>query len=177
MTPAVDTRARNSLVEQHLPLVRKLARRYAGGRVPYDDLVQVGAIGLIKAVDRFDATRGVELSTYAVPTILGEMAHFVRDSAGERPADPDEGAEQLDEEGERAFVSGEDRALIAAAARRLGERERRILGLRFYGDLSQTEIAERVHLSQIHVSRLLRASLEQMRTELGAQGATNGGAP
>jgi RNA polymerase sigma-B factor len=75
-----DETARDRLVEEHLPLVRSLARRYAGRGEPLDDLVQVGSIGLIKAIDRFDVTRGVELSTYAIPTIVGELKRHFRDT-------------------------------------------------------------------------------------------------
>ena len=74
-----DRVARDHLVDELMPLVRSLARRYAGRGEPLEDLVQVGAIGLIKAIDRFDLERGVELSTYAVPTILGEIRRHFRD--------------------------------------------------------------------------------------------------
>lgn len=74
-----DSAARDRLVEEMMPLVHSLARRYAGRGEPYDDLVQVGAIGLIKAIDRFELERGVELSTYAVPTIVGEIRRHFRD--------------------------------------------------------------------------------------------------
>ena len=75
-----DLQARNRLIEEYLPLVRALARRYAGKTEQLDDLVQVGSIGLIKAIDRFDLDRGVELTTYAIPTILGELKRHFRDS-------------------------------------------------------------------------------------------------
>jgi RNA polymerase sigma-B factor len=74
-----DHAARDRLVEEMMPLVRSLAGRYAGRGEPLEDLVQVGAIGLIKAIDRFDLERGVELSTYAVPTIVGEIRRHFRD--------------------------------------------------------------------------------------------------
>jgi RNA polymerase sigma-B factor len=75
-----DVSARDQLVELHLPLVRSLARRYAGRGEPLEDLVQVASIGLIKAIDRFDVDRGVELSTYAIPTIVGELKRHFRDT-------------------------------------------------------------------------------------------------
>ena len=72
-------RARELLVEMHLPLVRFFAGRYAGRGEPFDDLLQAGALGLVKAVDRFDPGRGLEFSTYAAPTILGEIRRHFRD--------------------------------------------------------------------------------------------------
>ena len=76
-----DPAARERLIEEHMPLVRALAKRYAGRGEPLEDLVQVGAIGLIKAIDRYDPDRGAELSTYAVPTIVGELRRHFRDKS------------------------------------------------------------------------------------------------
>jgi RNA polymerase sigma-B factor len=76
-----DPAARERLIEEHMPLVRALAKRYAGRGEPLEDLVQVGAIGLIKAIDRYDPERGAELSTYAVPTIVGELRRHFRDKS------------------------------------------------------------------------------------------------
>src|SRR5215468_3751726 len=75
----VRPKLRDRLVEMHLPLVEYLARRFAGRGEPLDDLIQVGTIGLIKAVDRFDTERGVEFSTYATPTVVGEIKRHFRD--------------------------------------------------------------------------------------------------
>src|SRR5882757_6800484 len=74
-----DLEARRELVERMMPLVRHIARRYANRGEPLDDLVQVGAVGLIKAVDRFDVDRGVRLSTFAAPNIAGEIKRHFRD--------------------------------------------------------------------------------------------------
>ncbi|HWE32537.1 MAG TPA: sigma-70 family RNA polymerase sigma factor [Solirubrobacteraceae bacterium] len=77
---STETRDRTKLIEQYLPLARKLARRYAGRGELYEDLVQVASVGLIHAVDRFDPERGYAFSTFAVPTILGELKHHFRDT-------------------------------------------------------------------------------------------------
>jgi RNA polymerase sigma-B factor len=228
-----DLDARARLVEQHLPLVRALARRYAGRGEPLDDLIQVGSIGLIKAIDRFDLERGVELSAYAIPTIVGELKRHFRDSGwsvhvprrlkdlsqqlnqaieqlggklGRSPsvselaaavgADEEEVVEALDagqayspvslsapsqedettmrldalgvEEG--GFETSEYRVLLGPGIDALDARERRILQLRFFGGLTQSQIAAEVGISQMHVSRLIRRALERMRTELTDRG-------
>jgi RNA polymerase sigma-B factor len=80
MPAAVEAGERERLIERHLPLVRRLARRYARRGVELEDLVQVGAIGLINAVDRFDGSRGCSFGAYAVPSIVGEIKRHLRDS-------------------------------------------------------------------------------------------------
>jgi RNA polymerase sigma-B factor len=223
-----DRRARDELIERFLPLARKLARRYAQSSEPYEDLVQVASLGLVKSVERFDPTRGFAFSSFAVPTIVGELKRYFRDTAwalhvdrgaqekarkmteaqqrlsirsGRMPT-VDELAEYLemtqeevldglqtaeaygavsldapmsgedDEESTRLEAIGEDderlgmvddHATVFAAARHLPTREREILYLRFGEDLTQSEIADRVGVSQMQVSRLLRRSLHRLR--------------
>ena len=225
---AGDLQARERLIEQHMSLVRSLARRYAYRGEPFEDLVQIGAIGLIKAIDRFDLERGVELTTYATPNIIGEMKRHFRDrgwsvrvprglqelnvrlsrlideltmqlartptiselahasgateeevlealesgrassaaslSSGENELDP---LESIGTE-EREYEASEDRAVLAPGFKALDARERRILQLRFFDGLTQTQIARQVGISQMHVSRLIRRSLEKIRAEIVA---------
>jgi RNA polymerase sigma-B factor len=223
-----DRRARDVLIERFLPLARKLARRYAASNEPYDDLVQVASLGLVKAVERFDPARGYAFTSFAVPTIVGELKRYFRDTAwalhvdrsaqerarkigeaqreissvrgraptvGElaeylelsseevldglqtaeaydtlsldapRPVDGDGPVSRLealgDDDGRLEMV--DDQATIFAAAQHLPERERKILFLRFGADMTQTEIADRVGVSQMQVSRLLRKSLQRLR--------------
>lgn len=222
-----DQAAREELITRYLPLVKNLARRFASRGQPVEDLVQVGAIGLIKAIDRFDLGRGVELSTYATPTILGEIKRYFRDkgwavkvpralqdlnvrltrvlgqlttdlrrsptiaelaSAAELSeeevvealesgraynsvsifsggTEDEESAGLLDTLGseEEAYEIFEQRRLLAPAMERLEPRERLILHLRFFEGMTQTEVAARVGISQMHVSRLIRKSIENLR--------------
>jgi RNA polymerase sigma-B factor len=226
-----DLKARDRLIELHLPLVRALARRYAGRSEQLDDLIQVGSIGLIKAVDRFDVERGVALTTYAIPTIIGELKRHFRDKGwalhvprrlkelslqltqlvetlstklGRSPTigelakaakvDEEEVIEALeigqaystlslspgDEESDldplgsiggldTGFETSEDRTLLLPGFKVLEERERKIMTLRFFGGLTQSEIAAEVGISQMHVSRLIRLSLEKMRVAIEEQ--------
>lgn len=166
-----DLRAR--LIESHLPLVRALARRFAG-RAEMDDLVQVGTIGLIVAIDRFDVARGTSLASYAIPTILGEMRHYLRrherpgwepDPASGRPYPPD-AERRSDGRSEHSFARGEQRLLLEQSLRALGPRERLVVFLRFYHDLPQERIGALVGLSQVHVGRLLDTSIARLRTGL-----------
>jgi RNA polymerase sigma-B factor len=171
---------RRLLIERHLPLVRSVAQRYAGGSEPLEDLVQVGSIGLIKAADRYDVARGVAFGAYAAPFIAGEIRHHLRDrcspvrvprrlqaegvhvvaveleAAGDSHADP--------------MAQTRDRLAVGAALRALRPRERRIVHLRFVEDLSQAQIAARTGLSQVHVSRMLRGALLRLRDELATIG-------
>jgi RNA polymerase sigma-B factor len=223
-----DQRAREELVERFLPLARKLARRYAGPREPFEDLMQVASLGLVKAVDRFDTERGTAFSSFAVPTILGELKRYFRDlgwsvhvprGAQELALKVEEAQQQLTtktgrppsvhdlalylemdiedvlealetasahhstsldaprEDGEEesgsladAFGHEDERyelvdasVTIAAAARQLSARERRVLVLRFVEDLTQTQIADQIGVSQMQVSRILRRALSRLR--------------
>ncbi len=224
-----DESARERLVQRHLPLVRSLARRYSGRGESLEDIEQVGAIGLIKAIDRFELGREVSLATYATPTVVGEIKRHFRDKgwairvpralqelnarmsatidrltsrlghspsvteiAAELQTTPEEVLEALevgtayttlslstgpgnDEESDpmeslghedAEFSRSEDRASLAPALGRLPAREQEILRMRFEEGLPQTQIAERVGLSQMHVSRLIRKALAAMRDEL-----------
>ena len=222
--------ARDELVTLHVPLVQYLARRFRDRGEPLEDLVQVGTIGLIKAVDRFDPERGVEFSTYATPTIVGEIKRHFRDkgwsvrvprrlqelrlSIGQATAElsqktgraptvaelaahlgiaEDEVIEGL--EGAQAYTAtsldtpiGEDddaqvladrlgdddpaletieyRESLKPLLASLPSRERRILALRFFHGMTQSQIAEEIGVSQMHVSRLLAKSLDTLRAGL-----------
>jgi len=224
-----DQLAREELVERLLPLARRMARRYRRSDEPLDDLVQVATLGLIKAIDRFDPARETAFSSYAVPTMLGELKRYFRDNGwavhvprgmqervmqvdsavkdlsrklGRSPSAAevsealglsteqvleameaasaydavslesyrfgDEGdgetyAESIGVEDDR-FELVEYGAAIAPTLAALPARDRIVLHLRFVEDLTQAEIAERVGVSQMHVSRLIRRALERLRT-------------
>jgi RNA polymerase sigma-B factor len=226
-----DLAARDELIEQYMSLVRSLARRYAYRGEQLDDLVQIGAIGLIKAIDRFDMSRGVELTTYATPNIIGEIKRHFRDkgwavrvprglqelsvqlsrlveqltvqlgrsptiaeiakeagveeeqvleaiesgrayssvslsagSVGDEESDLDP-LETIGSE-EHMYEVSEDRAVLEPGFRVLDDRERRILHLRFFEGLTQSQIAAQIGISQMHVSRLIRRALEKIREEI-----------
>jgi RNA polymerase sigma-B factor len=183
-----DMRARERLIGQYLPLVRRLARRHVGRGEPFEDLVQVGTIGLINAIDRFKLERGVDLATFAIPTIDGEIKRHLRDRAWPiriprrlQELDPTLRArvtELVDgQNGEfdrevavdRGYELGEDRIALARGFQVLDARERLLLRLAYFEGLSQAQIAGRVGISQIHVSRLTRRALEKLRVELGQE--------
>ncbi|MGW0611147.1 SigB/SigF/SigG family RNA polymerase sigma factor [Streptomyces sp. NPDC002788] len=220
---------RNQLVRMHLPLVEHLARRFRNRGEPLDDLTQVATIGLIKSVDRFDPDRGVEFSTYATPTVVGEIKRHFRDKGwavrvprrlqelrlslttataelsqlhGRSPTVHElaeklaiseeevlEGLESAnaystlsldvpDTDDESPAVAdtlgAEDEALEGVEYREslkplledLPPREKRILLLRFFGNMTQSQIAQEVGISQMHVSRLLARTLAQLREKL-----------
>jgi RNA polymerase sigma-B factor len=228
-----DVRARQELIERHLGFVRRLAQRYAHRGETIDDLTQVGCVGLIKAVDRYDGKHKVTLATYAAPNILGEIKRHFRDkgwsvrvprdvqelnvklgrvvdeltsrlgrspsvdelaqatdasteqvvealessraystvSLSERSDDPDEDSgDPLEALGDldNGYQLVEQRQLLRQGFRTLADRERAILHMRFFLGLTQSEIAERVGISQMHVSRLIRQSVDAVRAELGS---------
>ena len=177
-----DREARRRLIELHLPLVRALARRFASRGEQLDDLTQVGPVGLIKAVDRYDPARGSSLAAYAVPTIVGEIRRHLRDTAQPLRVPRPDGGERIvvravaldadapssrDAGAEHRLELGEERVLIEAGLRALPRRQRRIVQLHYFGNLSQRRIASELGLSQVHVSRLLRESLGKLRQEIG----------
>jgi RNA polymerase sigma-B factor len=228
-----DEAAREALVRRYLPLANRLARRFLHSSEPFEDLQQVASLGLLKALDRFDPSRGRPFQSFAVPTMLGEIRRYFRDSgwsvhvprgAQERALKVRDAQEAFANEHGRAptvnqlavylelgaeevidalvamqgyktlsldaprpgeeddagmsygdSVGDEDKryelveldATVAAVLDHIPPRERRILHMRFVEDLTQTEIAARVGVSQMQVSRLLRRSLEELRALTG----------
>jgi RNA polymerase sigma-B factor len=181
-----DIAARERLIGQYLPLVRRVARRYVGRGEQLEDLVQIGSIGLINAIDRFQLERGVDLATFAIPTIDGEIKRHLRDRAWPvriprrlQELDPSLRARvtelvdgqngEFDRESalDQGYELGEDRIALARGFLVLDARERLLLRLAYFEGLSQSKIARRVGLSQIHVSRLTRRALGKLRVELG----------
>ena len=226
-------RVRDELVEMHLPLVEYLARRFRNRGEPLDDLVQVATIGLIKSVDRFDLERGVEFSTYATPTIVGEIKRHFRDKGwairvprrlqelklsltkatselsqknGRAPtvaelaqhlemseedvleglesanaysavsldapdAGDDDSPAVADSLGatDDALEGVEYRESLKPLLEKLPPREKKILQLRFFGNMTQSQIAAELGISQMHVSRLLARTLATLREGLLAE--------
>jgi RNA polymerase sigma-B factor len=222
-----DPAARDALVERFLPLARQLARRYQRAEEPLDDLIQVASLGLVKAIDRFDTDREVAFSSYAVPTILGEIKRHFRDrtwsvrvprdlqelslkvdravvamakdlqrqptvpelaeklevteeqvleameaSSAYRATSlsaPRGGEDQGDTLGdtvgteEQGYNLAENRATLDRLLQTITPREREVLRLRFEEDLTQAEIGERIGVSQMQVSRLIRQSVTRLR--------------
>jgi RNA polymerase sigma-B factor len=234
---ARDPVDRDAIVERFLPLARQLAARYQRPEEPFDDVYQVACFGLVKAVDRFDTQRGVAFSSYAVPTIMGEIKRHFRDRTwavrvprdlqelalrvdrvvtdltrelGRAPS-VDEVARAIDAEPEgileamqassayRAtsfetprsageaepgdtlgdsvgrvddgFARAEQRAVLHALMRSLTPREREVVRLRFEEDLTQADIGERIGVSQMQVSRVLRQAIARLRTLARAEAA------
>ena len=218
---------RRELVERWMPLARQLAAHYRVRDEAYEDLLQVASLGLLKAINGYDPDRGIAFSSYAVPTILGEVRRYFRDKAwsvrvpralqelaldvekcatrmttelGRAPT-VDELAEQLDTTAEAVleakqagdaysatslessrgedpdaptlgdtlgsldggFHAAEDRATLTTLLVSIPERDREVLRLRFEEDLTQTEIAYRIGVSQMAISRIIRRSIDRMR--------------
>lgn len=220
--------ARDELVATHLPLVRYLARRFAGRGEPSDDLVQIGTIGLLQAIDRFEPERGLEFSTFATPSIAGEIKRHFRDRGWmvrvprrlqELQSELSAGISELSQQlrrsptvgeiaahlkiSEEEVIEGTESARAYAAVpidvpnsatgmtiadsladhdssldhvelrhalrpvlADLPERERQALILRFVDNKTQSEIAEVLGVSQVHVSRLLAKTLHELRDKL-----------
>jgi RNA polymerase sigma-B factor len=231
-----SSESRDELVLAHLNVVRYLAARFANRGEPLDDLIQVGSIGLLKAIDRFDPKRGVEFITYAVPTILGEIKRHFRDKGWSlrvprrlqdlslavnrvaenlsveigRSATVQDIAERLGASCEEIieaqelgsaycalsldaqatmdaqskpfaladrigvtdceFVSFENLSSLRRACKALDTQERVIMHLRFFDDLPQAEIARRLRVSQMQISRLQQRAIQKMRRALGGAG-------
>jgi RNA polymerase sigma-B factor len=235
-----DERARERLVEHYLPMAHRLARRYWSANEPMGDLRQVAALGLLKAIDRYDVGRPNGFRSYAVPSILGELRRYFRDcgwsvhvprglqemaikvDGARRELDAKhahvtvsmiaeylelpvetvsealsasqahfatslEAPSESDEEGmtlgstlgaiDAAFDEAEIGADVARASRVLPERDREVLLLRFGADLTQAEIAAKMGISQMHVSRILRRSLDRLALELDVASVGGNRAP
>ena len=237
-----DARAREQLVVNYVPLVRSLCRRFRSSREPQEDLFQVGVIGLLNAIEKFDPDRGASFSSLAIPEILGAILNFLRDhgsllkiprtlrknklavdkisdnlacSLGHWPTvaevaeacdlsekevyeatelgrvgDPRSLDEKLESEDSHGCVTlseyvgyeddefdlSLDRLTLSIALDTLPPRERTILRLRFYGELSQRQIADLIDISQMHVSRLERSALHKLRVAL-QRSSTSSAAP
>ncbi|HEX6968682.1 MAG TPA: SigB/SigF/SigG family RNA polymerase sigma factor [Micromonosporaceae bacterium] len=220
---------REQVIEAWLPLANHLARRYSGRGESPDDLAQTAAVGLIKAIDKFDPTRGMDFVRYAIPTIVGELKRHFRDRTWDvrvprrlqelrlriaeangtllqtlgrsptvtdvatylgvseedvieglegalayntvslsAPADGDDGTELGDMIGvdDAQYEQAELRVALGPALAGLDQREQRILHLRFYHGLTQSQIAAQIGVSQMHVSRLLARALGKLRRRL-----------
>ena len=171
--------ARDRVIEQNLPLVRAIARRFSWSSEQMDDLVQVGSIGLIKAVEGFEEERGRDLAAYAVSTIVGELRRTVGEPSWpvrrprgvvdveRRPVVVPLDDDTFDGSCAASEVERtEQRLLLHTGIRSLSRRERRVIVLRYYEDWSQERIAVHLGISQPQVSRILATALRKLRDEL-----------
>ena len=230
-----DAEARDQLIMNHLNLVRFLASKFKNRGEPVEDLVQVGTIGLIKAIDRFDPERGLEFTTYATPTIMGEIKRHFRDkgwsvrvprrlqelsakvnqvtdeltnqlqhspsvaeiaeslgvsvdevleameSSSAYSSVPLEGGGSSDDEEAPSVIdhyatedadlaSSDDRIVLEQAIADFSPREQDVIRMRFVDGLTQVEIAERLGISQVQVSRLLRRTLHRLQDKIDPEG-------
>lgn len=224
-----DSRLRDEIIASHLGLAHQLARRFANRGEPHDDLVQVGSLALVKAVDRFDPERGVRFSTFAVKCIVGELKRHFRDRGwsvraprriqelylelghdidrlvqelGRAPTVPElaqaartsehavlealeagrgyrsSSLDSPDQEGQplveslgaddAALSHVEDKSVLLLALEQLSERDQLVLRLRFVDGLTQSDIAKRLGVSQMQISRLLASSLQRLRANFEA---------
>lgn len=234
-----DSTARDQLIMNHLNLVRFLASKFKNRGEPVEDLVQVGTIGLIKAIDRFDPERGLEFTTYATPTIMGEIKRHFRDkgwsvrvprrlqelsakvnqvtdeltnqlqrspsvaeiaeslgttvdevldameSSSAYSSVPLEGGGSSDDEEAPSVIdhyatedadlaSSDDRIVLEQAIADFSQREQDVIRMRFVDGLTQVEIADRLGVSQVQVSRLLRRTLRRLQDKIDPDGLMHG---
>ena len=230
-----DPEVRDQLIVSHLNLVRFLASKFKNRGEPLDDLIQVGTIGLIKAIDRFDPSRGLEFTTYATPTILGEIKRHFRDkgwsvrvprrlqelsakvnqandeltnelsrspsveeiakrvgasvddvleameSSSAYSSVPLEGGGSSDDDDaptvidhyateDENLAASDDRIVLEDAIRDFSPREKDVIRMRFFEGMTQVEIAERLGISQVQVSRLLRRTLRRVQDKIDPEG-------
>lgn len=230
-----DPEVRDQLIVSHLNLVRFLASKFKNRGEPLDDLIQVGTIGLIKAIDRFDPSRGLEFTTYATPTILGEIKRHFRDkgwsvrvprrlqelsakvnqandeltnelsrspsveeiakrvgasvddvleameSSSAYSSVPLEGGGSSDDDDAPSVIdhyatedenlaASDDRIVLVDAIRDFSPREKDVIRMRFFEGMTQVEIAERLGISQVQVSRLLRRTLRRVQDKIDPEG-------
>jgi len=164
---------RDRLVTTHLRLADALARGFLSDGDGYDDLRQVASLGLLKAAERYDHSRGVPFAAYAIPVIRGELRHYLRDRAWpvrvprtERAPRPVAVAlEDIVDAGD-GLGAADDRLVVEGLVRALRRPEREVVRRYFLADRSQAEVADELGLTQIQVSRLLRAALAAMRSRL-----------
>ncbi|HYB28382.1 MAG TPA: sigma-70 family RNA polymerase sigma factor [Solirubrobacteraceae bacterium] len=155
-------------MQSHMPLVRAIARRYGRRGDELEDLVQAGALGLVRASSRFDPDRGVAFASFAAPAVEGEIRRHLRERAGhEPPRDTGSVDGPADLAGDpEPEAESESRLLLEGGLQALDERERQIVFLRFNADMTERQIASKLGISQAHVSRLLKGALAKLRNEL-----------